>query len=88
MSRSTKLPIIKDRPRNYKKSSIYWRTIRRCQKQDLIKNKDIRNPKEIISDYNYSDYTIDYHFQSRKIKFWLNGYELKNNIHAIKAKRK
>ena len=61
MSRSKRQSIIKDRPRNYKKSTAYWRKIRRIQKieVDLIKLKEeieISNPKEIINDYDYSDY--------------------------------
>jgi hypothetical protein len=61
MSRSTRQPIVKDRPRNYKKSSAYWRRVRRRQKQevDLIKTFDeveISNPKEVINDYDYCDY--------------------------------
>ena len=65
MSRSIKKPIIKDSPRNFQKSQIYWRTIRR------VINHTIRNfknnldemilPKEksIVNDYDYSDYTSD-----------------------------
>ena len=29
MSRSRRKPIVKDRPRNKKKSSLYWRIVRR-----------------------------------------------------------
>mgnify|MGYP003473438673 FL=1 len=65
MSRSIKKPVIKDSPRNFQKSQIYWRTIRR------VINHTIRNfknnidemilPKEksIVNDYDYSDYTSD-----------------------------
>lgn len=36
MSRSyKKTPIVKDRPRNHKKSSLYWRTVRRVQNQQV-----------------------------------------------------
>jgi len=67
MSRSKKKPIIKDRPRNIKKSSLYWRVVRRVinnkVRQILInpeKEPDLPEPKEIVNDYDYSDYKIDY----------------------------
>lgn len=83
MSRSRKLPIIKDRPRNYKKSTFYWRIVRRVQKSLLKSGKEIKNPKEIIDDYNYSDYTIDY----RKFySWWFNGKD--PEYFRNKAKRK
>lgn len=37
----------------------YHRIIRRVTKQDLKENKDLRNPKEIINDYDYIDYISD-----------------------------
>lgn len=73
MSRSRKKPIIKDRPRNYKKSSNYWRTIRRVTKdkirflQETLEEKIIIDPKEIINDYDYSDYRFDMRFLSDEI---------------------
>ncbi len=36
---------------------IYWSIIRSRNKQELRQEKDISNPKEIINDYNYVDYT-------------------------------
>ena len=69
MSRSTKQPIIKDRPRNYKKSTFYWRTIRRVIKNAIRSNEEeIPNPKEIINDYDYSDYKFDYRFSKKDNK--------------------
>ena len=65
MSRSRKKPIIKDRPRNQKKSSLYWRTIRRVTNEKVRKlniepeNDNLPNPKELINDYTYCDYIID-----------------------------
>lgn len=66
MSRSNKLPIIKERPRNHKKSTEYWRKVRRVISQSVrklfFKDEDevvIPNPKEVVNDYDYSDYTID-----------------------------
>lgn len=94
MSRSKKIGIIKDSPRNYKKSSNYWRKVRRVINQkvkniskpdDIIlnvvfedsenllngelllktKEEQIPVPKEIINDYDYSDY--HYHKTYNKI---------------------
>ena len=68
MSRSYKQPILKDSPRNFKKSAIYWRTIRRVINYTIRKfrnnTEDIILPmeKSIINDYDYSDYTSDCRF--------------------------
>ena len=57
MSRSIKQPIIKDRPRNFQKSQIYWRTIRRVINYTLRKfSRDVDEmilPKEksIVLDF-------------------------------------
>lgn len=56
MSRSYKLPWIKDRPRNIKKSTLYWRVIRRVLKQLVKQNKEPKSPKEIVNDWNHCDY--------------------------------
>jgi hypothetical protein len=56
MSRSKRKPIIKDRPRNYKKSTRYWRKIRRIWKMEVDSGKEITQAKELENDYNYSDY--------------------------------
>lgn len=72
MSRSKRKPIIKERPRNYKKSSYYWRTIRRIIKSkvkylgDDIDNKVLPNPKEITDDWDYSDYRFDFRFSDNE----------------------
>ena len=62
MGKSKKLPIIKERPRNIKNSTLYWRRIRRNLSIDLkskdIENLDLRLPKEIVNDYNYCDYVF------------------------------
>ena len=41
MSRSYKIPILKDKPRNYKRTSLYWRPVRRVINQlvSTYKNK-------------------------------------------------
>ena len=65
MSRSYKQPILKDSPRNFKKSAIYWRTIRRVINYTI---KNFRNnidemilPKEktIVNDYDHEDWVSD-----------------------------
>lgn len=73
MSRSRKKPIIKDGPRNYKKSSNYWRRIRRVTKdkvrylQEKLEDENIPDPKEIINDYDYSDYRFDLRFDNNEM---------------------
>ena len=65
MGKSRRKPIIKDGPRNTKKSTAYWRPVRRVM-NETVRGLDeeseddfIRDPKEIVSDYNYSDYEFD-----------------------------
>jgi hypothetical protein len=67
MSRSRRKPIVKDRPRNEKKSSLYWRIVRRVingKVRQIIKTDedetDLPQPREIVNDYDYCDYVIDY----------------------------
>ena len=48
-----KKAVVKIRGHLYK---IYRRLIRRIQKQDLTNGRDIRDPKEIINDWDYIDY--------------------------------
>lgn len=90
MSRSYKKAIIKDRPRNYKKSSLYWRRVRRVQKQALKQNKDIPNPKTIVNDYDYCDYKLDYEYIRSYGYFWYNNLfdteTHRNNINKLKRK--
>lgn len=76
MSRSRKRPIVKDRPRNGKKSTMYWRSVRSNQNLVVRKmvstgdyNLEIPNEKVIINDYDYSDYTIDLNGSKDQEKF-------------------
>lgn len=67
MSRSYKLAIIKDCPRNYKKSSHYWRRVRSSQKNSIRSCRDLDEleippAKSIVNDYDYCDYKINYEF--------------------------
>ena len=64
MGKSYKKSIIKDSPRNYKKSSMYWRKVRRVQKQFISENEDVisPHPKSIINDYDHTDYIFDYEY--------------------------
>lgn len=66
MSKSKRKPIIKDKPRN-RKASTYYKRIRRIFKQ-LVKagKEDLPNSKSIVNDYDYSDYTFDFRFNSNK----------------------
>lgn len=81
MSRSRRKAIIKDCPRNFKKSSNYWRTVRRVLKEKvkLLQETDdeqkIPKPQEIVNDYDYSDYRFDLRFD-------------KSNDYREKAERK
>lgn len=69
MSRSRKKPIVKDKT----DGSKYHRTIRRVTNQkvkyleDELDDEGLRDPKEIINDYNYSDYRHDLRFRDDEI---------------------
>jgi hypothetical protein len=71
MSRSKKLPIVKDKPRN-SKASIYWRRIRRTYKILTHKAKymdetpDYPSSHSIVNDWDYSDYKFDYQHENLK----------------------
>jgi len=93
MSRSYKLAICKDK--GLKES--YWKKVRRITNQkvkDFLKKDmdevQLPNPKSIMNDYAYSDYTIDYHFNRSSSYFWYNskkGTE-EHNSWVDKMKRK
>lgn len=61
MSRLRRIPYIKDKPRNKKRTHLYWKRIRRVCK-NIIKSKlpddnlIFPNPKSIVNDYDYCDY--------------------------------
>lgn len=65
MSRSYKKPIYKDKGIGKK---LYNRAIRRVQKIAVKQGKDIPNPKTIINDYDYCDYSID--LRNNNGDFW------------------
>ena len=74
MSRSIRKAIIKDRPRNYKKSSKYWRTVRSCIKNSIrncknLEELEIPDPKIIVNDYDYCDYIFDYEYKLLEEKY-------------------
>jgi hypothetical protein len=93
MSRSYKLAIKKDRGLK----SYYWKKIRRITKQ-IVKslsfdNADdiyIPNPKEVMNDYDYCDYVIDYEYDRSSSYFWYNDkkHEDSHNQWVDKMKRK
>jgi hypothetical protein len=66
MSKSRRNPIIKDKPRNEKSGTKYWRTVRRVTNEKVkylnegLDDEALPNPKEIVNDYNYSDYKNDF----------------------------
>lgn len=80
MSRSRKKAIIKDKPRNKKRTSIYWRRVRSVIKNKIrscrdFENLEIPNSKSIVNDYDYCDYVIDYEYDRRPGYFWNNDLE-------------
>lgn len=64
MSKSKKRPIIKDKTDGAK----YHRTIRRVTNEkvryleDELDDEGLRDPKEIVNDYNYQDWKQDLRF--------------------------
>jgi hypothetical protein len=61
MSRSKRIPLIKDKSRNYKRTSFYWRRIRRTTKTKLKTDTNYDDlilplPREIVNDYDYCGY--------------------------------
>jgi len=84
MGKSTKKPIIKSAPRNSKKSTEYWKVIRRTVNTKLKSVKDIEDAEEleipdardIVDDFSYCDNIIDF-------TEWDDDH-----IYKIKAKRK
>lgn len=73
MSRSRRKPIVKDKPRNEKSGAKYWRTVRRVTNEKVRLMNEIGNdeplpdPKEIVNDYDYSDYRIDLRFRDDEL---------------------
>ena len=68
MSRSKKKPIIKQRHKNEKKTSRYWRPVRRVINEKVkylnqsLDEEILPLPQEIVNDYDYSDYRFDLRF--------------------------
>ena len=64
MSRSRRKPWIKDKPRNQKRTSLYWRSIRRVWGNEIKSSKfwdedfSFTDRKVIYNQYNYCDYTF------------------------------
>lgn len=69
MSRSFKKPILKDKPRNNKRTSMYWRKVRRSTNNKLrtyiyhigsnlqdIDEPSLPQPREVVNDYDYCDW--------------------------------
>lgn len=75
MSRSRKKAILKDKPRNGKKASSYWRAVRSRIKTAIKSCKnyeelEIPNPKTVVNDYDYCDYIIDYEHDYKPTRWW------------------
>ena len=73
MSRSRRKPVVKDKPRNENSGAKYWRAVRRVtNKRVKYLNENIDDeilpvPKEIVNDYDYSDYRWDLRFRDDEI---------------------
>lgn len=75
MSRSRKKAIIKDKPRNRNRASLYWSSvrstintaIRSCRNYEDL---EIPDPKTIVNDYTYCDYIIDYEYCNLRSNWW------------------
>jgi hypothetical protein len=73
MSRSRRKPVAKQYRRNEKKGTRYWRTVRRVTNEKIkylredMDDNVLPIPKEIINDYDYSDYTFDMRFRNDEI---------------------
>lgn len=73
MSRSRRKPVAKQYRRNEKKGARYWRTVRRVTNEkvkylnDNLDDNILPVPKEIINDYDYSDYTFDMRFRNNEM---------------------
>jgi hypothetical protein len=86
MSRSKRKPIIKDRPRNKKKSTLYWRIVRRVINgrvrilKDNPTEEQLPEPKEIVNDYDYCDWISDF-----RDPFWT---QFRDKEYIEKKKRK
>jgi hypothetical protein len=73
MSRSRKKAIYKD-----KGIRPYWRHVRRSINnavRDILHLTDkedynIPNPREVVNDYDYSDYTFDCEYKRTELKEW------------------
>ena len=92
MSRSYKLAISKDKGLK----DFYWKKVRHVTNQAIkqlnIDSDDnlLPHPKEIMNDYDYSDYTIDYEFDRSSSYFWYNDKKRteEHNKWVAKMKRK
>lgn len=90
MSRSYRKAIYKDK--GLKK--LYWKNVRsrinqvvREIKENPDKEFEIPDPKQIMNDYDYSDYTIDYEHTRSKSYFWY-GKNYDDTYWKSKGRRK
>jgi hypothetical protein len=71
MSRSYRKPFIKDKPRNQKRTTLYWKPIRHNWRQHLKQNYldhdlNFESPKTYINDYDYCDYWFEIYIDKEK----------------------
>ena len=72
MSKSKRKPWIKDKPRNQKRTSLYWRTIRGVWKNEMRSLKfwdedfSFTDRKSIYNQYNYWDYKFEIYVDKEK----------------------
>lgn len=72
MSRSKRKPYIKDKPRNQKRTSLYWRPIRRKWNDELRhpnfwdEDFSFTDRKTIYNQYNYCDYMFFIYYDKQK----------------------
>ena len=74
MSRSKRQPIIKDAPRNEKKSTLYWRQVRKginraVKKLFYNEEAEIPNPKSLVNDYDHTDFSFRAWTEEQKKKW-------------------
>lgn len=90
MSRSRRLAIIKDKPRNSKRTSKYWRQVRSRINQEIRKGNydNLPEPKTIVNDYDYMDYKFTPEFDSPKDYVFAAKSEGISKEEALKRYRK
>lgn len=72
MSRSYRKPFVKDKPRNQKRTTLYWRSVRGFWKNEMRSSKfwdedfNFTDRKVIYNQYNYCDYKFEIYEDKEK----------------------